>query len=163
MVKVGILSDTHLDRVTDSFKSVIKTIFSDTDIIIHAGDITGMEVHEYLSNWELKAVRGNMDSYALRTILPEKRIEVIEGKKIGVMHGSGAPFGLETLIFNQFHGVDIIIFGHSHIPFYARKGNTVMFNPGSFGKPYSPPGTVGMMEITNNEVMFRHIEVNIET
>jgi hypothetical protein len=34
-----------------------------------------------------------------------------------------------------------------------------MFNPGSFRKPYSPPGTAGIMEISDNEIMFRLIEV----
>ena len=159
MVKVGILSDTHLDRLTDDFKSVVESVFSGTDMIIHAGDMTGIEVYEYLSNWNLKAVRGNMDSQELRTILPEKRIEEIEGRKIGIIHGSGPSYGLEMFVYNQFHGVDILIFGHSHVPLHAITGETVMFNPGSLRKPHRPPGTVGIIEISDNDVAFRHIEV----
>ncbi len=158
MIKVGILSDTHLDKVTDSFKSAFKTIFSDADIIIHAGDMTSVEMYEYLCNWEIKAVRGNMDCDELRAILPEKRIEVIGGKKIGIIHGSGGPHRLEYFVFDQFRGVDAIIFGHSHVPFHAKRRDTVMFNPGSFRKPYNPPATVGIMEI-GEEIRFKHIEV----
>jgi uncharacterized protein len=159
MVKIGILSDTHLDRATDSFKSAIKTIFSDVDIIIHAGDMIGMGVYEYLSNWELKAVRGNMDNHDLRSILPDKRIEEIHGKKIGIIHGKGPPYFVETFVSNEFDGVDAIIFGHSHVPCHVKKGNIVMFNPGSFRKPFTPPGTAGIMEISDNEIMFRLLEV----
>lgn len=159
MIKIGILSDTHLDRATDSFKSKIKTIFSDVETIIHAGDMTGTGVYDYLCNWDLKAVRGNMDCHELQAILPYKRIEEIDGKKIGIMHGKGPPYFVETFVLNEFHGVDAIIFGHSHAPLHTKKDNIVMFNPGSFRKPYTPPGTAGIMEISNNEIMFRLLEV----
>jgi uncharacterized protein len=159
MVKIGILSDTHLDSATNDFKSTIKTIFSDVDIIIHAGDMIGMGVYEYLCNWDLKAVRGNMDNHDLKAVLPDKRVEEINGKKIGIIHGKGAPYFVEPLVLNEFQDVDVIIFGHSHIPVHAKRGNTVMFNPGSFRKPYTPPGTAGIMEISDNEIVFRFIEV----
>ncbi|MCX8023351.1 MAG: metallophosphatase family protein [Syntrophorhabdaceae bacterium] len=158
MVKVGIISDTHLIEVTDGFKRAIETLFGDINILIHAGDITGIKVFEYLSQWDLKAVRGNMDGPEFHPILPIKRVEVIEGRRIGIMHGSGPPFGLDALIYREFEDVDIIIFGHSHMPFYSKKGNTLMFNPGSFGKPHTPPGTVGIMEI-GLDVSFKHIEI----
>jgi putative phosphoesterase len=159
MVKVGILSDTHLDRLTDNFKSVVETVFSDADMIIHAGDMTGIEVYEYLSKWNLKAVSGNMDSQELRAILPEKRIEEIEGRQIGIIHGRGSPYGLEMFVYNQFRGMDIVIFGHSHVPLHTIRGETIMFNPGSLRKPHNPPGTVGIIEISDENVVFRYIEV----
>jgi uncharacterized protein len=160
MVKIGILADTHLDRATDDFKSAIKTIFSDIDIIIHAGDMIGMGVYEYLCNWDLKAVRGNMDNHDLKAILPDKRIEEINGKKIGIIHGKGPPYCVDMFVSNEFQDVDAIIFGHSHIPFHAKKGNIVMFNPGSFRKPYTPPGTAGIMEISDNEIVFRLLKLD---
>jgi hypothetical protein len=135
MKKIGVISDTHLSRATDDFKSTIGRIFSHVDIIIHAGDMTGLPIHEFLSNWDLRAVAGNMDDHDLRAILPEKRVEDISGKRIGVMHGRGPAFGLE--------GVDIIVFGHSHIPLFSRKGATYIINPGS----YRSSRTVGILEL----------------
>jgi len=158
MIKLGILSDTHLNRLTDDFKTVVETVFSDAAIIIHAGDMTGIEVYEYLSRWKLWAVRGNMDGEGLRVILPEKRIEEIEGKKIGIIHGNGAPHSVETYAANQFEHVDAIVFGHSHVPLYKTRGNTVLFNPGSFSRPYAPPGTMGIIEVDNGAMAFRHVE-----
>jgi len=159
MVKVGIISDTHLNYVTDGFKKIIEEAFAHMDTIIHAGDITGLPVLEFLSRWDLKAVRGNMDGPELYPILPEKRIEDIGGKQIGIIHGKGPPYGLEELVYNEFDNVDIIVFGHSHMPFYTKKGNTILFNPGSFRKPHTPPGTMGVMEI-EKDVTFKYIEIN---
>lgn len=143
MKKIGVISDTHLSRATDDFKATISKIFSETDIIIHAGDMTGLLVHEFLSNWDLRAVAGNMDDFDLRAILPEKRVEEIEGKRIGIMHGRGPAFGLEQLVQRHFEGVDIIVFGHSHIPLFSKKGDAYLINPGS----YRSSRTVGILEL----------------
>jgi hypothetical protein len=143
MKKIGVISDTHLSRATDDFKSTIGRIFSDIDVIIHAGDMTGLLVHEFLSNWDLRAVAGNMDDYDLRAILPEKRIEEIAEKKIGIMHGRGPAFGLEQVVQRHFEAVDVIVFGHSHIPLFSKKGNVYLVNPGS----YRSSRTVGILEL----------------
>jgi putative phosphoesterase len=143
MIKVGVLSDTHLNRPTDDFKVTIGKIFSDVDMIIHAGDMTGVPVNEFLSNWDLRAVSGNMDDYDLRAILPARRIENVSGRRIGIMHGGGSPFGLDQLVLRSFEDVDIIIFGHSHIPMYSKKGDIYLINPGS----YKTSKTAGILEL----------------
>ena len=158
MVKLGIISDTHLNRVTDEFSNTIKNIFREVDLIIHAGDMTSLFVYDYLSNWNISAVRGNMDDLDLQNILPEKRIEEIEGRRIGMIHGRGSPYGLGNLVFNEFQDVDIIIFGHSHIPFYEKKGKVEMFNPGSYKGLSGQSGTVGIIEI-DDSLRFEHIQV----
>ena len=157
-MKIGILSDTHLTNITEVFSTTMKTVFGDVDIIIHAGDMTGIAVYYYLSHWELKAVRGNMDDYELRGLLPEKRIEEIAGRRIGIIHGRGSPQGIEDVVLREFQGVDVVIFGHSHVPLEVKRGNVLLFNPGSFRGTYSHRGTVGIMEI-DEMITFRHIEV----
>ena len=159
MVKIGVISDTHLDRVSDEFKNVMEKIFHDADMIIHSGDMTSRTVYDYLSNWDLRAVRGNMDDFDLRDILPEKRVEEIGGKRIGIIHGRGLPYGLSNLVFKEFQHVDIIVFGHSHVPFRKRKGNVEMFNPGAFKGSSGQAGTFGMIEI-GEEVRLTHIKVS---
>ncbi len=158
-MKIGILSDTHLTGITQDFKETIKEVFSGVDMIIHAGDMTGISVFHFLSNWELRAVRGNMDDFDLYNLLPEKRIENIMGKKIGIIHGKGSPKGIEDMVLREFHDVDFIIFGHSHIPLETEKKGVLLFNPGSYRRSYSYHGTVGMIEITDT-VTFRHIEID---
>jgi hypothetical protein len=155
MKKIGVLSDTHLSRPTDDFKSTLGKYFADVDIIIHAGDMTGLLVHEFLSNWDLRAVAGNMDDHDLRAILPEKRIEEVKGKRIGIMHGKGPPFGIERIVEKEFGNVDIIIYGHSHIPIYTKKGNVYMINPGS----YRSSRTMGILEL-GDEISFNFLEIS---
>jgi putative phosphoesterase len=158
MLKIGVISDTHLDRVSDEFKNIIKKVFHDVDMIIHSGDMTSRAVYDYLSNWDLKAVRGNMDDFDLWDILPEKRVEEIGGKRMGIIHGRGSPYGLSNLVFKEFQHVDIIVFGHSHVPFHKRKGNVEMFNPGAFKGSPGQAGTVGLIEI-GDAINFKHIEI----
>lgn len=157
-MKIGVLSDTHLTSVTEDFKKMLKGQFSDVDVIIHGGDMTSIAVYDYLSNWDLRAVRGNMDDYDLGALLPVKRIETIMGRRIGMIHGRGSPHTIEDVVFGEFRDVDIIVFGHSHVPANVRRAGVLMFNPGSYRGSYSHKGTVGIMEI-GDEVTFRHIEI----
>jgi len=157
-MKIGILSDTHLTHITEDFKETTKRVFDGVDMIIHAGDMTGISVFNYLSNWELKAVRGNMDDFDLYNLLPEKRIENIMGKNVGIIHGKGPPSGIENVVLKEFQNVDLIIYGHSHVPLETKKGGVLLFNPGSYRRSYSYRGTVGIIEISDN-ITLRHIEV----
>jgi hypothetical protein len=154
MKKIGVLSDTHLSRPTDDFRTNLGKYFADVDMIIHAGDMTGLLVHEFLSNWDLRAVAGNMDDYDLRAILPEKRVEQMEGRRIGVIHGRGSTFGLEQFVFREFDDVDIIIFGHSHIPLSVKRGDIHLINPGS----YRSSRTMGILEL-GHEISFNLLEI----
>lgn len=154
MKRIGIISDTHLNRPTDDFKSTISKYFADVDMIIHAGDMTGRLVHDFLANWDLRAVAGNMDDYDLSAILPDKRVEEIEGRKIGITHGRGSPLWLEQFVLGNFDDVDIIIFGHSHIPLSAKRGRIHLFNPGS----YKSNSTMGILRL-GDEISFNLIEV----
>ena len=69
-MKIGILSDTHLTRVTPEFKQLVKTHFKDVDLILHAGDMVGLPIYEFLQSLTVEAVQGNMDEGNLRRILP---------------------------------------------------------------------------------------------
>ncbi|HOJ44206.1 MAG TPA: YfcE family phosphodiesterase, partial [Syntrophorhabdaceae bacterium] len=117
MIKIGVISDTHLNTVNNALKGLLKNELYGIDLLVHAGDMTSTAVYNYLKNWHLLAVRGNMDDYELKELLPEKRIEIINDKKIGIIHGSGSPYGIEERVMREFgEDVDIIIFGHSHVP-----------------------------------------------
>lgn len=158
-MKIAVISDTHLTHPTDDFRRHMKALFSDVDIVLHAGDMTSSNVFEYLSNWDLRAVRGNMDDSDLAVSLPERRVEEIAGRRIGIIHGWGSPRGLEDAVFHAFPGVDIIVFGHSHVPLNTKKRGVVLFNPGSYRGGYSTTGTVGIIEVTGGDIVFRHLEV----
>jgi uncharacterized protein len=126
-----VISDLH---VPDRAKNIPREIIEQARIsegVIYAGDFTGLETYEKLksSSKNLIAVRGNCD----RLTLPEFVIFEEGGKKIGVLHshhfGRGNISALEELAKSK--GLDIIIFGHSHMPHIEKRGNILLINPGS--------------------------------
>jgi putative phosphoesterase len=136
-VKLGIISDTHV-RTIDEIPAAIRNALADVDIIIHAGDFTQKAVLDGLrSIGKVKAVCGNIDSIELKRSLPERDVFEASGKKIGLIHGSGAPWGITERMRKQFSGVDIIVFGHSHEPCNRYIRGVLLVNPGqaknSFG------------------------------
>ncbi len=58
----------------------------------------------------------------------------LKGFRIGVAHGEGSPFGIENRLLYMFENdnVDLIIFGHTHVPFWGGEISGIRFlNPGS--------------------------------
>jgi len=136
-LKIGVIADTHAQSTEDIPRSIMNAL-EDVDLIIHAGDFTERAVLDGLREiGEVRAVYGNMDSGELKRMLPDKRTIDIEGKQIGLVHGSGGPWGIAERVRPLFGEVDIIIFGHSHLSCNEYIRGTLMFNPGrardSFG------------------------------
>lgn len=136
-MKIGVIADTHAQTLEDVPWSIIDAL-EKVDLIVHAGDITERAVLEGLREiGEVKAVYGNMDSGELKRMLPDKRTIDVKGKQIGLIHGSGGPWGMAERVRPLFGDVDIIIFGHSHLSCNEYIRGTLMFNPGrardSFG------------------------------
>ena len=136
-MRIGVLSDTHVTSPAEIPEQIL-TALAKVDLIVHTGDFVAKGVLDGLNQLgEVKAVRGNMDSEELKRLLPEKDLLSIEGKRIGVIHGWGAPFGIEDRVREMFEDVDIIIFGHSHHSKNEVKKDILFFNPGrardSFG------------------------------
>lgn len=157
-MRVAVISDTHLTHPTDVFRRHMKAFFADAGIMLHAGDMTSSSVFDYLSNWDLRAVRGNMDDHDLAAALPERRIEIIAGVRIGMIHGSGSPEGIEDRVRDSFSDVDIVVFGHSHISAKMTNRGVILFNPGSYRGGYAGKGSVGIIEISE-KLSFHHLVV----
>ena len=152
---IGVLSDTHLFEPEDALKSLfdIGGILYDCDVIVHAGDFTSLKVYEFLkSQNNFYGVQGNMDEVDIRRILPIKRIILLEGVRIGITHGWGAPFNLDSRVYEFFNNpsLDCIIFGHSHSAENKIIGKTLMFNPGSYkGQLMFSKRSVGKLYLEN--------------
>jgi putative phosphoesterase len=138
-MRIAVLADTHVNRLEHLPEKIIDAL-STVDLIIHAGDFTDVQLLEELKRLrEVKAVRGNMDSRELKTVLPVKEIFEIENKRIGITHGSGGPWGIEERVRKMFESdrIDIIVYGHSHRSQNKVINDILFFNPGkatdSFG------------------------------
>lgn len=73
--------------------------------------------------------------------LSDNAVLVLNGVKIAVHHG--APFDEDFYVFEdmvdesllEYDTVDVLILGHTHIPFIKQFKNGVVLNPGSVGQP----------------------------
>jgi hypothetical protein len=149
--------DAFLDYILDD-------VLGDVEMILHAGDITTRVVLERLEARGALAVCGNMDDYEVAGLLPPTRIVPAGGKQIGVIHGWGAKEGLERRIVERFRAAkpDLIVYGHTHVPFWGEVDGVRMFNPGSAGR-MGRASTVGVIEIAGDllEGQFISIESDV--
>lgn len=140
-MKIGVLSDTHLRKVTADFERLCRDHFSDIDLLLHAGDMVALPVYEFLTSHPLEAVQGNMDEGPLVGRLPRKKTLTLEGWKIGLIHGWGPGKGLEDRLLPEFDALDCLVYGHSHQTANHRRQGVLFFNPGTatgagfFGRP----------------------------
>lgn len=129
-MKLCVLSDSHTTGL-DGLPKELRAALSAADLIVHAGDFTEIAVLRGLETLgEVKAVCGNMDSLELRQTLPPRQVFTIEGKRIGLVHGSGGREGIAQRIRDLFDDMDIIIYGHSHEAAVQTVRGCLMINPG---------------------------------
>lgn len=152
---IYVVSDTHIpERASRLPRKFVERIKAD-DIILHAGDFTELEAYRNLESLAtLYAVCGNMDHPEIRKFLPAKRLLELFRFRIGLIHGSGSPFGLAERIHKEFEGdLDVIVFGHSHSPYNLMQGNTLLFNPGSLAGNFpSWKKSYGILQIDEKKI-----------
>ena len=157
IMRIAVLADTHIPRSAQDLPLQLYEEIKGVDMIIHAGDITEQWVIDKLKKIAaVKAVYGNMDSNQVQRSLPEKEIIDINGVRIGVTHGKGAPDRLIEYTQGLFKGdgVNAIIFGHSHSSVNKVKDGIVFFNPGSpTDKIFASDNSFGILEINNNSII----------
>ena len=161
-MRIGVLSDTHIPIFSRDIPTEVRTGLASCEIIVHAGDIVESRTIKELGKIaETKAVHGNMDSAELKRMLPESLVFEVGGKKIGVIHGRGSGKAVLDWVKGFFKSeLDIVIFGHSHMPFNKKIGDTLFFNPGSATDILlSGKRTYGIIIIEGNEVCGEIIKI----
>jgi putative phosphoesterase len=147
-MKIGVISDTHLREPPPDFRKMIEFHFKDVEKIFHTGDFVDWSIAEYLSSLkELIAVCGNMDFEDIRKAFPQKRVVELKGFKIGLIHGGGSPFGIESRIRGEFDEVDVIVYGHTHTAANHQVKNVYFFNPGSATRSFVHQATLGILHL----------------
>lgn len=149
MIRVGILSDTHLQANSEAFMKQCVAAFAGCDTIIHAGDLVDIAILQAFKGKDIHAVCGNMCNRDTRQVLPEAKHLVLAGYSIGITHGDGPRYNIEERVFEQFPAADCIIFGHTHEPVCRKFGSTLLINPGSFSGTgrHGAAGTYALLTI----------------
>jgi len=147
-MKIGVISDTHLQEVSSQLVRVYEEHFSDVDMILHAGDLVSMDIVDFLSQKPFHVVRGNMDGGAIRDRFAEKEVIQVNGFRLGLIHGWGSPVGIEKRIRPEFGKVHAIVYGHSHRSANHIRGDVLFFNPGTAcGFAVSGSHSIGILDI----------------
>jgi len=111
---------------------IIFDIFKDVDLIMHAGDIVDLSVLDELRTIApVEAVAGNMDGPSAQEALPIKKVIALGRYSAGLIHGKFKIGVQQEMIRKEFDAVDLIVYGHSHIPFWGRIDGVYFLNPGS--------------------------------
>lgn len=151
MKKIVIVSDTHIPMRAKKLPRVLVDACQHADFIIHAGDWQTMDVYfEFAAYAETDGVTGNTDPWDIADRFGQKKIIAFGDLKIGVVHGDGIRKTTEQRAFDAFKedSVDIIVFGHSHIPIMHEIDGVMMFNPGSpTDKRQQTQYSFGLLEI----------------
>lgn len=128
------MSDTHLPKRAKQLPAPLLAELPRADVVIHAGDwvdTTTLDLLESRSN-RFIGVYGNNDGPELRARLPEIARADLDGLRVGVVHETGAAQGRETRCAARFPDLDVLVFGHSHIPWDTTAPTGLrLLNPGS--------------------------------
>jgi len=133
-VSLVLTSDTHVPQRSRDVPHSLWHAIEAADVVVHAGDwvdVALLEEFEARSR-RLVGVYGNNDHGPLRERLPEVARAEIEGVHIAVVHETGDRTGREARCAARFPDADVLVFGHSHIPWdTTAPGGLRLLNPGS--------------------------------
>lgn len=160
-VRLAVVADTHSAPHPEALRLVAEL---KPDAIVHGGDIGDLKVLDALGAIAPTfAVRGNIDTRA--PALPDVlTLDLADGDervlRILLMHIAvfGPKLRADTLRLAKENAADLVMCGHSHVPFIGRDKGIPMFNPGSIGpRRFQLPITFGVLTIRPDAVSLRHV------
>lgn len=133
-MRLLLIADTHVPKRAKDLPARVWDEVSTADVVVHAGDWVEPPL---LDSLEARAKRlvacwGNNDGAELRRRLPERADVTLGGLRFTVVHETGAATGREARMARLYPDTDVLVFGHSHIPWDSRaKTGLRLLNPGS--------------------------------
>lgn len=152
---IAVISDSHGNK--ESIEKLQDKI-SNVQVLLFLGD-GEKDLKEITKNFngEIYAVRGNCD---FEGIYPEERVIEIEDKKIFMCHGHryGVKYGYNSIFYRGKElEVDIVLFGHTHLPIIDDEDGLILMNPGSVSHGIGDrKKTVGYINLDdkNNPILY---------
>lgn len=149
-MKIIVLSDSHGN--TDNLLSAVAV--TGPDMILHLGDYESdcLVLRKSFPSIPLYAVKGNCDITSSEETV---RDIFCSGKHIYMCHGHtyNVKMGLYSLINGGMaNRADIVLFGHTHKPYYNIVENMHIINPGTIG--YAGK-TYGVINIKSGKIEYK--------
>lgn len=133
-MRLLLLADTHIPNRARDLPAPVWQQVEAADVVIHAGDWVSPDLLEELDarSRRLVACWGNNDGEVLRSRLPERADITLDGVRFTVVHETGAAPGRDTRMAKLYPDTDVLVFGHSHIPWDSTAATGLrLLNPGS--------------------------------
>ncbi|MFG2468530.1 metallophosphoesterase family protein [Streptomyces canus] len=133
-MRLLLMSDTHLPKRAKQLPGPLLAELQHADVVFHAGDWVDTATLDLLESRSarLVGVYGNNDGPELRARLPEVAYADLGGLRFAVVHETGAAQGREARCAARYPDADVLVFGHSHIPWdTTAPGGLRLLNPGS--------------------------------
>jgi uncharacterized protein len=155
-VRVLLLADTHVPKRARELPDEVWRAVDDADVVVHAGDWVQPALLDDLEarSRRLVAVYGNNDGAELRSRLPEVARARIGALQFGVIHETGPATGREVRCDQLFEDLDVLVFGHSHIPWDSVTARGLrLLNPGSPTDRRRQPNCTYMTLVVHDEAI----------
>jgi putative phosphoesterase len=150
-------ADTHVPKRARDLPEQLWQAIEAADVVVHAGDWVDVALLDQLRSRaaRLVGVYGNNDGPPLRAQLPEVARVELAGLRLAVIHETGAATGRERRCAERFPDADVLVFGHSHIPWDSiAPGGLRLLNPGSpTDRRRQPAATYVTAEIRAGELV----------
>ena len=156
MTTMLLLADTHIPARAKRLPGAVLDAIHAADIVVHAGDwvdVATLDVIESRAKL-FYGVYGNNDGVDLRARLPEVARFDVNSPRFAVIHETGPARRREERMDQAFPDTDILIFGHSHIPWDSvPPAGLRLLNPGSpTDRRRQPVCTMMIVEISDAAV-----------
>lgn len=150
---VGVISDTH-----GLLRQEALDTLQGSELILHAGDVGDPVILSRLrSIAPTIAVRGNVDTGAWATLLPETKVVAVGALQLYMLHDLA-----RLIVEPKAAGYAAVISGHSHRPCADVRDDVLYLNPGSAGpRRFSLPLTVARLEIVGDRMTHEIIALRI--
>jgi len=149
-MRVAVLSDTHAPRFWKRCPPQVAEHLRAVDRILHAGDVCTADVLEELAAFApVDVVLGNNDGPDVAAWGAPVALDLdLGGLRVSMVHDSGPARGRHPRLRARFPSADLIVFGHSHIPWNETEGGVRFVNPGSpTDRRRQDRGTIALLEI----------------
>ncbi|MEV4319812.1 metallophosphoesterase [Actinocrispum sp. NPDC049592] len=133
-MKLLLIADTHVPKRAKDMPAQVWQAVSEADVVLHAGDWVDVSLLDQLEQRaaRLIGVYGNNDGPELRARLPEVARAELGGLRWAMVHETGQAKGREARCAAEYPDADVLVFGHSHIPWDTTAANGLrLLNPGS--------------------------------
>ena len=151
----------------------IISVTGNHDLACVTGDTSGFNVYaKEAIDWTREVIKdknieflGNL-KHKIRFKIDNTNIVMVHGSPRDPITEYVFPYTPDSTLksFLKSENADILIMGHTHIPFVKKFGDKLVFNPGSVGQPRDDnnKASFAFLDVSNREAKIYRVKYNID-